>query len=613
MKLPRNQYHQNNKKTQFFLLGVDSKSYVISRRVFIILLGQLLLSLIVLGRVFYLQIIRGKEYTQLSEKNRLGILLIFPPRGVIYDKNNKEIAQSLSCFKLSIIKDNIQKQIQVIEYISNLLHIPSDSRKNLLRRFRSAKKNETVTLIEQMSEEAIIVVEERSFQLQDLVIDASFYRHYPYDWACAHLLGYIGYIAPAELEQNAHRFGAKNLLVGKVGLEKQYNEVLTGVCGYKRVEVNANGRVIKELFTQAPSYGDPLHLSLDVNLQLKAYEYLDQHSGVLMAMHCKTGKMLVCASKPSFDPNRINQNDRLYWRTLMHDPARPLLNRAISGLYPPGSIFKIITVLAALEHGIDPGYLVHCANSDSSIKAFRCHNKNGHGTMNMLGGLKFSCNNYMYQIAKIVGADRIIEVAQKLGIGSLTHVDLAGEMRGLCPSPQWKREKMHSRWTIGDTLNLSIGQGFVSVTPIQILNLIATIANEGMAVQPTFNRDSAAVQRNVKINVEYLKFIKLALYETVNAFGTAHASRLGISNFFLCGKTGTAQVRAKRGRDEDLNKTSIIAHKNHAWFAGFASYPESEYALCSLIEHGGGGAMVAAPITSRILKDIYVYLYPKSR
>lgn len=584
--------------------SIISDKQAITRRTFIIGLGQIGLLFLLVGRMFYMQFIKKDEYKTLSDKNRIKMILILPMRGEIFDCQKQVLAKNQSCFRLLLDKNTNSDFQKEIELLATILELDLEQIEEVQKRVKRAGRRIASIVIDCLKWSQLAVIEERRSEFEALFIDTGFQRHYPYADVTCHLAGYLG--RPKNTESESLSLDEQAFKVGKNGLEKFYETDLRGNLGVKRVEVNAHGKYVRELGNIKAQTGANLYLNIDAQLQQKALTYLNIQGGSAIVMDCTNGSVLVCASAPTFDPNQFNKLSSKYWEELTNNPYKPLINKTISSLYPPGSIFKIITCLAALECGIDPKYEFICTGQPFlGGNSFRCAKKTGHGAINMIDALKYSCNSYMYMVARQIGAEKIIETAKKLGFGQLTGIDLPGELNGLVPTPQWKKEKFGTSWTLGDTLNLAIGQGFILVTPIQLARFIGAIANQGKLFTPSLMvKEPNYIQ--AEIAPEHLDTICQALYSTVNAAGsTGYLSKLNHEYITMSGKTGTAQVKAKKNSADDLSRESIAwGNRNHAIFSGYVPSNNPKYAISIYFDHGGGGGRSAAPIAKKIMQDV---------
>lgn len=579
------------------------KNQLISRRTFIIGIGKIGLLFLLAGRMLYMQFIKKDEYKTLSDKNRIKLIIIPPIRGQIYDRNKKIIAKNNPCFRLLFDKSVNTRFDEEISLLVTILGLDEVQSVEVQTRVKKAGRRVPVVIIDYLSWEQIAVIEERKNELQTLYVDTGYSRFYQYGSDLAHLTGYLG--KPDKNSKLPSTTGNEYFRTGKNGVEKSYETLLCGEPGFKRVEINAKGKWVRELSETLAIAGGSLHLNIDAELQKSAMSLLNPRGSSSILMDCQNGSIVVLASTPSFDPNNFNFLSSKYWNELIADPYKPLINKTVSSLYPPGSIFKLITALAALEAGIDENHIIHCDGLAAlGGNGFRCAKKTGHGSINLRDAIKYSCNIYMFGVAQLIGAQKIIDTAKKYGFGIKTGIDLPSELAGFVPSPEWKKETLKTRWSLGDTLNLAIGQGFLLCTPMQIARFITAIASNGKLFTPKIAKaDSDFLQ--IDASTKHLGFIKQALYNGVNAIGgTGYSGRMQNSQFVMAGKTGTAQVTGKKNADDDLSRENISWHRrNHAIFAGYGSYDNPKYSITVYYDHGGGGGKSAAPIAKAILEE----------
>jgi penicillin-binding protein 2 len=583
------------------------KSYlnkqIITRRTFIIGLGKVGLLFLLAGRMFYMQFIKKDEYKTLSDKNRIKIILLSPMRGQIFDNNGKIIAKNNSCFRLLLDKNGNPNFPGEINFIIKVLELDENQIAEVNRRVRRGGRRVAAIIIDCLEWHQIAAIEERKLELKSLFIDIGFERFYKYGIATANLIGYMG--RPGVTDQNI-KFADEAFKTGKSGIEKYYEDSLRGIFGFKRIEVNASGKFIRELGNTKSQQGKDLYLNIDSELQQKTLSYLSPKGSSAIVMDCTTGGLLVCASAPSFDPNQFNKLSNKYWKELVNSPYRPLIDKTTQSLYPPGSVFKIVTILAALEAGVSPDNKINCTGRpELGGNSFRCSKRSGHGLLNMVDALKYSCNSYIYSIARQIGARQIIKVAKKLGFGQKTGVDLPNELSGFVPDEKWKLKKYGNKWSLGDTLNLSIGQGFLLATPLQLARLIAIIASNGKLFTPRIVA-TEPLYTQLNLNPYHLDIIKTALYNVMNTpEGTGYLSRLRHKSINMAGKTGTAQVIAKKNSLDNLNRESLTwNNRNHAIFSGYAPFINPKFAISVYFDHGGGGGRSATPIASKIMRTI---------
>jgi penicillin-binding protein 2 len=577
---------------------------IVTRRTFVIGIGKLSLLFLLAGRMFYMQFIKKDDYKTLSDKNSIKMIVINPTRGEIFDTNNETIAKNNSCFRLLLDKNGNPKFSLEIDLISKILELDNEQIHEIQKRVKRGGRRVPAIIVDCLDWQQIAVIEERRPELKSVFIDAGFDRHYPNDASTVHILGYMGRPNKTKLLPS---FIDENFKVGKNGIERYYENELRGEFGHKRIEVNAYGKYVRELGQNASISGKNLYLNIDSILQKKITSYLSPKGCSAIVMDCTNGSMLICSSSPGYDPNKFINLSIKYWNSLMNNPYKPLIDKTIKSLYPPGSIFKIITALAALESGVNPDDKIICTGGPIlGGNKFRCSRSRGHGALNMIDAIKHSCNSYIYGIARQIGADKILEVATKFGFGQRTNIDLPGELSGFIPSQAWKKEKYGTRWNLGDTLNLSIGQGFLLTTPMQLTRMIAAIANGGKLLTPRIVSSEAEYTHQIDVSLEHLDIIKTALYHTINSpGGTGYLSRVNYKSMRMAGKTGTAQVQAKKNAADNLSREDINwESRNHAIFSGYAPFNAPKFAISVYYDHGGGGGRAAAPIAKKIIQDV---------
>ncbi len=558
-----------------------------------------LIFLIVILRLWQLQIINADKYKKLAEQNRIRIIKIPAPRGIIYDRNGIPLVENIPIFSVSVSSeyaDKIDKNL-----LSQILNIPHEEIERKLSR-KPQSIYLPIRIKEDLSFKEVAMLEARKPELPGLLIDIEMKRHYPYADATAHLLGYLGKITEQQIQTNP---ALKNLppyfMVGQTGIEKIFDDKLRGIPGEKIVEVDALGRELRLIKETPPVKGDDVYLTIDAILQESAFNAFKGYSGAFVAIKPDTGEILALISSPSFDPNMFVEGvPSEYWNKLISDSEKPLLNKAIQGLYPPGSTFKIITAIAGLEEGVvtPDRILATCSGGLSYGKwFFGCWRKEGHGPVNLRKALVESCDVYFYELGKLLGINKIKKHATILGLGSPTGFS-PDEKDGLVPDEEWKKRTLKISWYLGDTFNTSIGQGFLRVTPLQMALMTATVVNGGKKYSPHIIRGQDVSYTSLSFNPKNIEIIKDALSAVVNEpQGTAAQARSAIIKFG--GKTGTAQVVSKRLKGKIPHKSNI---EHHAWFVGFAPVDNPEIAFSVIVEHGGGGGAVAAPVAKNILE-----------
>ncbi len=556
---------------------------------------------------WYLQIIRGKEFFDQADDNRIRKIILKPRRGVLSDRNDNVIATSKPSFSILINREQKDKIAKSIDDVSPLLGL--DAKEVLARAEKMRKRPDTEPLIvkEDVSFEEVARVAAKLDTLTNVVIEEGFKRFYELK-EIAHVAGYIGEVSESQIQQEKEKDSlcaiASGDIVGKAGIEKQYDQELRGTKGIKEIEVDSMGRELKEIATeQEPQQGDELELSIDSRLQKALVEAFDGEIGAGVFMDPQTGEVLALVSTPLYDPNDFA--GRLLsqkWRDLTTDPNHPMLNRAVQATYPPGSTFKVLIALAALERGvIDERTTFYCSGSARLYgRSYSCWKRGGHGTMNLHQALVHSCNVYFYNVGTRLDIDDIKKCASEFGFGKITDIDLTFESEGLVPSSEWKKNVMKEDWFPGETLSVSIGQGPLHVTPLQMAVFISEIANGGKRVTPRIVRkeERQEDEQPLHINKDNIKLIRDALRGVVNDEGTGWRAKL--DGVVVCGKTGTAQI-SSRTADKDTRKLPK-EEKEHAWFIGFAPYDNPEISFAIIVEHGGFGGETAAPIAKKVLE-----------
>jgi len=568
----------------------------IKNRIFIATI--FLIFIIILLRLWQLQGLNTEKYKKLAEQNRIRIIKIPAPRGIIYDRNGIPLVENIPSFAALISPEYIDKVD--VNLLAKILNI---SIEDLQKKFK--KKSESIympiRIKEDLTFKEIAMLEARRSEIPGLIIETEIKRYYPFGPATAHLLGYLGKITEQQIKNNPQYQNLPSyFLVGQTGLEKIFDDRLIGIPGEKIIEVDALGRELRLIKEAPPVKGEDIYLTIDALLQEAAYKAFNGHTGAFVALKPDTGEILSLLSSPSFDPNIFVEGvSGTYWNELVNNSQNPLLNRAIQGLYAPGSTFKIITAIAGLEEGVvtPDRILVNCTGGISfGTWTFGCWKKEGHGSVNLIRGLIESCDVYFYELGRILGIGKIYKYATLLGLGNPTGFS-SEEKSGLVPDEEWKKKVKKTSWFLGDTFNTAIGQGFLKVTPLQMANVMATMVNEGTKITPYIIRGTDPRKDNLNLNPKNLEIIKDALSGVVNEpNGTASNARSYMIKFG--GKTGTVQVVSKKLKE----KVSYKNIEHHAWFIGFAPVEKPEIAFSVIVEHGGSGGAVAAPIAKNILE-----------
>jgi len=599
------------------------RSKVIGRRAVMLGAGKAALLSTLIGRMYYLQVLESDKYTVLADENRINLRLLPPPRGRILDRNGVPMAVNQQNYRILLISEETDDIDETLDSLSGIIPINDHDRTRILREAKRHRSFVPVTIKENLTWEDVSRIEINAPDLPGVEIDVGQSRNYPLVGLGAHLLGYVSVPSETDLQGSSDPLlELPGFRIGKAGIERVYDAALRGKGGTSQVEVNSVGRTIRELKRDEGEPGLDLSLTIDLDLQQFAAQRLGEESAAAVVIDIHTGDVLVMASTPSFDPNAFNRGlapDE--WKDLITNPRAPLTNKAIAGQYPPGSTFKLVTSLAALESGIiTPDMRVLCPGQMSLGNiTFHCWKKGGHGSMDMISGLKNSCDVYFYEIARRIGFERIAEMGRRFGLGMPTSLDLPGERPGTIPDKAWKKAAMRQPWHPGETLINSIGQGYVLATPLQLAVMCARVANGGYAVKPHLARDLVdgvhALPRpapnwpEMGLSRQNIAIVHKGMFAVVNEpGGTAYGARIKDEAFAMAGKSGSAQVRriSMRERDTGVKKNEDLPWKerDHALFVSFAPVNNPRWACCVTVEHGGGGSTMAAPMCRDILIEV---------
>ena len=590
----------------------DQKKQVslFNRRTFILFLLKLSLFSAVGWRLYNIQILDSSKYKTMSKKNQIDLEIIFPVRGKIFDRNRVLIAKNEKVYDVYLIPENTKSINNTLNALSQFIDIDFAKRRKVIELSTQVKKFEKIKIFENISWSVLEKIETNKYNLQGVFIAEDYLRVYPYKDNFSHLLGYISKPNQQEL---ALPFISKmpNLDIGKEGLEKSFNPRLVGKAGQREIEVNSNGRIIREISKVDSIKGEEISLSIDLRIQQYAINLLKSHrAGSINVINIKNGEILCMASTPTYDPNKIIQKpNKEYWESILANTLSPLTNRSIQGLYSPCSTFKMIVAIAALKYGIINTETTHSCTGKIGFgnRLYHCWKTNGHGKMNVTDAIKQSCDVFFYEISKKLGIDKIAEVAKDFGLGQSYDISMPNQKTGIVPNKKWKKEKIGESWYAGETLISAIGQGFVLTNPFQLVVMTSIIASDGKMIEPTIIKGNRV---NFKTNEKYfkeIKIIKKAMFKVVNENkGTAFKSRLEDIKF--AGKTGTSQVRrislSERESDDFREKEQEWKNRDHALFVGYIPYDDPKYSISVIIEHGGSGASTAAPIAKQIFNYI---------
>ena len=580
------------------------------------------------GRMYYLQVTEAERYRMLAEDNRINMQLLAPSRGQIVDRFGVPLAVNDQNFRVVLVAEQAGDVEATLARLGEIVPLTEEVGRRVLRDVSRRRAFVPVTVIDNLSWEQVARIEVNSPELPGLSIEVGDLLHYPHEGATAHILGYVGAVNESELTGDPV-LTLPGFRIGKTGMERQHDSDLRGGAGTSQVEVNALGRVIRELSRDEGTPGANVQLTIDIGLQAYVQERLiSEHSAAAVIMDIETGEILALASTPTFDPNLFTTGiSRDNWRRLTGNPYRPLTDKAINGQYAPGSTFKMLVALAALEEGVvGANHRVYCpGHMTLGNHRFHCWRRGGHGWVAMVDAIAQSCDVYFYDLSRRLGVDKIAEMANRFGIGQRTGIDLPGESPGLMPTRAWKQATIGTPWQPGETLVVSIGQGYVLATPLQLCVMAARLVNGGRAVEPHLtldvrrhgeglDDDGNAASRphptppSMGLSPHALGVAVEGMVQvTSGPRGTARGSRIREEGLEMGGKTGTSQVRritvAERMTGIIPNERRPWRDRDHALFVGFAPIHAPRYACAVVVEHGGGGSRIAAPIARDIMLE----------
>jgi len=628
------------------------KIHVINRRMFIIGVAKVVIFAGIIGRLFTLQISNNKKYLTLSDNNRLREWRLPPIRGEFVDFFGKTIAGNLKTYQLHVIPEEVENFKYLLVRLREILSLKNSEFNRIIKQKKKQKPWETLIISKNLTWEQFVKVNHFLYDLTGAKPVLSVSRNYPFDENYTHVLGYVSEASEKDISNNEsiRNNHVPGLKVGKTGLEKTFEDELIGTNGIQRYEVNAYGKRIKQIDHKEGKQGNLIKLTIDTEIQKLCTELLKNVSGSISVMDIYTGDIIAMQSSPSFDPNLflfgINQDE---WQLIRNNPLKPLVNKTLSGLYSPGSTYKPIVALSALENKIiDKNFKVNCKGKIEMYgQTYHCWKKKGHGVVDLRNAMKQSCDTYFYEIARKLGVDRLKQTAIKFGLGEkVLNETFNNEKKGLVPDTKWKKNNLGKGWVIGETLITGIGQGYMQTTPIQLCLMIAQLANGGHKIYPkiivskndeTYEEVKAFFEKNYEINkqlnkgliepssgifsfiedlrhetlyknFENIKIIREAIFASTNEVrGTSYASRIEDPKYQFAGKTGTSQVKRITKADRELNlKTFEIPYneRDHALYVAFGPYKNPRYALSIVVEHGGSGSAAAAPMAKKLFKLI---------
>jgi len=601
----------------------QNKSQLISRRMFILSSLKIAVFIGIICRLFYLQISENIKWRSLSDKNRLREWKIAPPRGIIEDYFGNKIAINTQVFQLHMIPENVPNLEELFFRLSRIIDFNERKKVSLIKRLKKRKPWEPIIISDNLSWSEFSRLNLFLHEIQGIKPVVSVARKYLDEGSSSHVIGYVSEMSVKDLENSEllRKINIPGLKTGKNGLEKSLNEEMIGEPGLQRFEVNAYGKRIKELKFEQGTAGKNYKTTLDLEVQKLAGELLKDQSGSVSVMDIYTGDIIAMVSSPTFDANKfvhgITSKD---WQNLINDDKKPLINKTIAGLYPPGSTLKPLVALSALENDvISPKTTRECRGVIELYgHTYHCWKEKGHGFVNLREAIKQSCDIYFYEVARRLGVDRLAETANKFGLGNKVFNIFNEEQAGLVPTTQWKLKNIGRGWVLGETLLAGIGQGYVQSTPIQLCLMTAQLANGGHKIKPRIIYDEQVLRsgtddqeekfKKLYRNKENIKFVLDAQFGATNEpMGTSYRSRHVQSKYIFAGKTGTSQIRSITAEERELKikqKDLPYKRRDHALFTAFAPYKNPRYAFSVVIEHGGTGSSAAAPIAKKIIKKV---------
>ena len=593
----------------------------INRRMFILAAAKVIILGGIVSRLFFLQVKENKKYLTLSDKNRIREWKLPPVRGNFQDYFGNTIAGNFEAYQLHLIPEEVENFRYTMNRIKNILGLSENQFKKILKRKKEIKSWETLIVANNLTWKNFSKINNNLYDLNGVKPVISISRRYPFKENYTHILGYVSQANEEDILLNEiikDKF-VQGLKVGKIGLEKTFETDLIGSNSIERYEVNAYGRRISQLAFQKGNQGKTIKLTVDTEIQKLANELLAEKAGSICVMDIFTGHIIAMHSSPSFDPNQfvfgISQDN---WQLIRNNPMKPLVNKSLSGNYSPGSTIKPIVALSALENEIvSTKFQVNCRGHKNPLElygqSYHCWKKEGHGLMNLREAMKQSCDTYFYEVARKLGVDKLSETAKKFGLGNKVFGDLFNiEKNGLIPSTTWKKNALGRSWLLGETVITGIGQGYIQTTPIQLCLMTAQIANGGHKIYPKLILGNNDIKDDKFMPIvkekRNIKIIQEAMFSSTNEIrGTSYRSRIDDPKYQFAGKTGTAQVKKITAKDRELDLDTLeipYEERDHALYIAFGPYKSPRYAVSILVEHGGSGSSVAAPIAKKLFKKI---------
>ena len=614
------------------------KSKLISRRMFVLTAAKTIVFCGIFGRLVSLQINEATKYKTLSDKNRFREWKLAPQRGIIRDYFDKEIASNEKVYQLHITPENSPNLETLFFRLKTILNLSDKKIFYLKRKIAKQKPWEPIIVSDNLTWSEFSRINLFLHELPGVEPLVSVARQYP-DQSTAHIVGYVSQVSQKDLQKKQYlKDMAVGIAVGKTGLENKLDKEIIGKVGFQRYEVNAFGKRIKQIQIDPGESGKNYRSTIDLEVQKFTSKILEDKAASVCVMDIYNGDIITMVSSPSYDPNSfVHGIDKKYWNELISNEKKPLNNKAIAGLYPPGSTIKIIVALSALENGIwNPKKYVNCSGvTELYGEKFHCWKKKGHGPMNMRSAIQRSCDVYFYEVARLLGVDRLSETAKKFGLGKKVLDGFIEERPGVVPSTAWKRKFIGKNWYLGETLHSGIGQGYFQSTPLQLCLMTAQVANGGFEIKPRIlvNENKNNLREYIKYknenpneplpidmlvsnfdlnplfrNQENINFVKDAMFAATNeAGGTSFRSRFNDQKFMFAGKTGSSQVKrfTELQRELEIKQKDIVyKDRDHALFVAFAPYSDPKYAISVVVEHGGTGSSAAAPVAKQVIKKV---------
>ena len=601
----------------------NDKGKVLLKRSLIMAGVKAFLLLCLIGRLYYLQVYQADKFKTMADENRISTRLLIPQRGIIYDRNDVVLATNEQNFQALIVAEQTTDVQSTLDAFKKIMPLSEAEEERIKRDLKRNKSFVPIKVKDNLTWEQVSEIQLNAPELPGIIIDEGLNRYYPYGEKMAQVIGYVAAVSEKDVKDDP-LLEVPGFKIGKSGLEKFLEHRLRGKGGILKLEVNAYGRVMKEIEETEGVAGEPIHLTLDARLQEKAYEAFGDESGAAVLLDVHSGEILAFVSTPAFDPNAFSRGlTHDEWQSLVENEKSPLTNKAIQGQYSPGSVFKPLVALAGLESKmIKEDTRFFCAGKMLlGDHPFHCWKRAGHGYLNLEESLMHSCDIYFYETAMRVGIDKIADLARRFGLGKTVNIGLEHEKAGLIPDKEWKLRRFGEPWQMGESLISGIGQGYILVTPLQLATMTARLVNGGYEVTPTFFPVDEKAFRDIKkieVSPRYLNIVKQGMFDVVNIpGGTAWGSRFDYNGMKMAGKTGSVQVRriSLKERQTGVIKQKDLPwkYRDHAIFIGYAPADNPKYAVAVLVEHGGGGSSVAAPIASKILKESLILDPVKSR